>query len=185
MEGRRKGWNVGARWRMRSRRGSVGLGVLVISALNTFVSSPLFTHLTQMDANVRSMQLREILDSKPNLIPAVNQIEVHPFNTQPEITSFCAQHNIVVEAYAPLARSLRANHPKIKELSKKYDCTWAQLMVKWGLQKGYVPLPKSVNEQRIKANADVDGFEISNEDVKTLDGLDEKLVTDWDPTDAD
>lgn len=58
-------------------------------------------------------------------------------------------------------------------------------MVKWSLQKGYVPLPKSVKEQRIKANAEVDGFDISKEDIKTLDGLDEKLVTDWDPTDAD
>ena len=58
-------------------------------------------------------------------------------------------------------------------------------MVKWSLQKGYVPLPKSVNEQRIKANAEVDEFEISEEDIEALDGLDEKLVTDWDPTDAD
>jgi diketogulonate reductase-like aldo/keto reductase len=129
--------------------------------------------------------LQELLNSKPKLVPAVNQIEVHPFNTQPEITSFCAQQNIVVEAYAPLARSLRANHPKIKELSNKYNRTWAQLMVKWSLQKGYVPLPKSVNERRIKANAKVDGFEISDEDLNILDGLDEKLVTDWDPTDAD
>lgn len=58
-------------------------------------------------------------------------------------------------------------------------------MVKWGLQKGYIPLPKSVHEQRIKANAEVDGFEITEDDVEVLDGLDEKLVTDWDPTDAD
>ncbi|TVY86372.1 putative oxidoreductase [Lachnellula willkommii] len=137
------------------------------------------------DADLLRLQLQELLDSNPRFVAAVNQIEVHPFNTQSVITSFCAQHNIVVEAYAPLARSLRANHPKIKELSKKYSCTWAQLMVKWGLQKGYIPLPKSVNEQRIKANAEVDGFEITADDVKVLDGLDEKLVTDWDPTDAD
>ncbi|TVY15805.1 putative oxidoreductase [Lachnellula arida] len=136
-------------------------------------------------SNFGVKHLQELLDSKPKFVPAVNQIEVHPFNTQSVITSFCARHNIAVEAYAPLARSLRANHPKIKELSKKYNCTWAQLMVKWGLQKGYIPLPKSVNEQRIKANAEVDGFEITADDVKVLDGLDEKLVTDWDPTDAD
>lgn len=117
--------------------------------------------------------------------PAVNQIEVHPFNTQTAITSFCAQHGIQIEAYAPLARALRTRHPVVKQLSAKYNCSWAQLMVRWSLQKGYVPLPKSVKEDRIRANAEVDGWEIEESDVKKLDECDEGLVTDWDPTDAD
>jgi len=58
-------------------------------------------------------------------------------------------------------------------------------MVRWSLQKGYVPLPKSVKEDRIRANAEVDGWEIDENDVRRLDGCDEGLVTDWDPTDAD
>jgi diketogulonate reductase-like aldo/keto reductase len=118
-------------------------------------------------------------------VPAVNQIEVHPFNTRVDITSFCQENGIVVEAYAPLARALRMKHPQIVEFSKKYSCTPAQLMVKWSLQHGYVPLPKSVTKERIIANGDVDGVEISKEDMDVLDGLDEYLVTDWDPTDAD
>jgi diketogulonate reductase-like aldo/keto reductase len=76
-------------------------------------------------------------------------------------------------------------HPKIVELSKKYSCTPAQLMVRWSLQHGYVPLPKSATRARIVENGQVDGFEIEEDDVKAMDKLDEYLVTDWDPTDAD
>jgi diketogulonate reductase-like aldo/keto reductase len=130
-------------------------------------------------------QLQELLDSKPRSVPAVNQIEVHPFNTQESITSFCRENNIVVQAYAPLARAMRMKHPKIMELSRKYKCEPAQLLVRWSLQKGFVPLPKSVDRMRIVSNAHVEGFEIEEEDMKALDGLDEHLVTDWDPTDAD
>lgn len=131
------------------------------------------------------LQLQELLDSAPKIMPAVNQIEVHPFNTQTDITSFCREHDIVVEAYAPLARALRMKHPKIVELSRKYRCEPAQLMVRWSLQKGYVPLPKSVQKERIVSNSNVASFEIAEEDMEALDGLDEHLVTDWDPTDAD
>lgn len=80
---------------------------------------------------------------------------------------------------------MRMKHPKIVELSKKYSCTPAQLMVRWSLQHGYVPLPKSVSKERIESNGKVDFFEIGEEEMKQLDKLDEYLVTDWDPTDAD
>lgn len=76
-------------------------------------------------------------------------------------------------------------HPKVVELSKKYDRTPAQILVRWSLQHGYVPLPKSVTKERIVSNGDVDGFEIEDADMKSLDKCDEYLVTDWDPTDAD
>jgi diketogulonate reductase-like aldo/keto reductase len=79
---------------------------------------------------------------------------------------------------------MRMRHPKIVELSKKYGCSPAQLLVRWSLQKGYVPLPKSVKKERIVENAK-EGFSIEESDVKAMDGLDEYLVTDWDPTDAD
>ena len=76
-------------------------------------------------------------------------------------------------------------NPKVVQLSKKYGCTPAQLPVRWSLQHGYVPLPKSVTKERIVANKEVDGFEIDEEGMKILDGCDEYLVTDWDPTDCD
>jgi diketogulonate reductase-like aldo/keto reductase len=166
---------------MRLRRVSCGQGELVILGLDTLVYLLGENEWELTDV----LQLQELLDSKPRIIPAVNQIEVHPFNTQPDITSFCREHNIVVEAYAPLARALRMKHPKIVELSRKYKCEPAQLMVRWSLQKGYVPLPKSVQKGRIVSNAKVEGFEIEEGDMEALDGLDEHLVTDWDPTGAD
>ena len=128
------------------------------------------------------MQLQELLDSKPKIMPAVNQIEVHPFNTRTDITTFCQENGIVVEAYAPLVRALRMKHPTIVSLSKKYDVSPAQLLVRWSLQKGFVPLPKSVHKERIVTNAQVDDFAIEDDDIKVMDALDEYLVTDWDPT---
>lgn len=129
--------------------------------------------------------MEELLATKPRILPAVNQVEVHPFNTRAEITSFCQAHNIVVEAYAPLARALRMKHPTIASLSQKYSVTPAQLMIRWSLQHGYVPLPKSVSKSRIEANGAIESFEIQAEDMKTMDDLDEYLVTDWDPVDCD
>lgn len=135
-------------------------------------------------SNFGVKHLEELIASKPRIMPAVNQIEVHPFNTRENITSFCQENDILVEAYAPLARALRMKHPTIVTLSNKYNCTPAQLMVRWSLQKGFIPLPKSVQKARIQSNGTIDFFEINNEDISTLTGLDEYLVTDWDPVDA-
>ncbi|PCH04744.1 Aldo/keto reductase subgroup [Penicillium occitanis (nom. inval.)] len=135
-------------------------------------------------SNYGIKHLQELLATNPAVFPAVNQIEIHPFNTRTEIAEFCQENGIVVEAYAPLARAYRFRHPTIVSLSEKYGCTAAQLMVRWSLQHGYVPLPKSTKKDRIVANAQVEGFEIDSADMDTMDGLDEYLVTDWDPVDA-
>ncbi|CAL3971974.1 unnamed protein product [Diplocarpon coronariae] len=136
-------------------------------------------------SNFGVKHLRELISASPRTLPAVNQIEVHPFNTRTDITSVCAAHGIVVEAYAPLARARRFRHPTVVRASEELGCTPAQLLVRWSLQHGYVPLPKSVSRERIEANADVDGFEIGEESMEALDGCDEYLVTDWDPTHCD
>lgn len=91
----------------------------------------------------------------------------------------------MVEAYAPLARALRMKHPTITSLSSQYSCTPAQLMIGWSLQHGFVPLPKSVTKQRIIDNGNVGSFEIDEAGMQKMDGLDEYLVTDWDPVDCD
>ena len=98
---------------------------------------------------------------------------MHPFNTRTEITKFCQDNDIVVEAYAPLVRALRMKHPAIVSLSEKYSCTPAQLLVRWSLQHGYVPLPKSVTKTRIVENSKIDGFEIDKDDMAKMDSLDE------------
>lgn len=128
-------------------------------------------------SNYGVKHLQELLATKPKVFPVVNQIEVHPFNTRTEITTFCQQNGMVVEAYAPLARAYRFRHPTIVSLADKYNCTPAQLMVRWSLQHGYVPLPKSTNKERIVANAQVQEFEIESADMEVMDGLDEYLVT--------
>ena len=130
------------------------------------------------------LQLQELFESQPRIQPAVNQIEVHPFNIHKAITDFCQAHDIVVEAYAPLAKALRMKHPTILSLSQKYSCTPAQLMVRWSIQHGFVPLPKTSNPLRLAANAEIGGFDIDEGDMRTMDGLDEYLVTDWDPLDC-
>ncbi|BFZ62520.1 hypothetical protein YB2330_003619 [Saitoella coloradoensis] len=136
-------------------------------------------------SNYGVSHLRELLATEPQIPPAINQIEVHPFNTRVDITSFCVQHGIVVQAYAPLAKAMRFNHPVLKRVASKVGKTPAQVLVRWSLEKGYVPLPKSVREARMKENADVFGWGLEDEDVKALDGCDEYLITDWDPTNAD
>jgi diketogulonate reductase-like aldo/keto reductase len=118
-----------------------------------------------------------MIDAKPRTMPMVNQIEVHPFNTRTDITSFCEKHQIQVEAYAPLVRALKMKHPTIASLSKKYHCTPAQLLVRWSLQHGYVPLPKSITKEMIESNGEIGGFHIEDKDIKEMDGLDEYLVT--------
>ena len=76
------------------------------------------------------------------------------------------------------------NHPTIASISKKYNVTPAQLLVRWSLQHDMVPLPKTTNKGRLVENADVGGFLIEEVDIRKMDALDEHLVTDWDPTEC-
>ncbi|KAK1622927.1 aldo-keto reductase family 1 member E1 [Colletotrichum phormii] len=136
-------------------------------------------------SNYGAAHIEELMASKPRIAPVINQIEVHPFNTQTRIRETCAKHNIAIEAYAPLARGMRMKHPKILEPAKKYGCTPAQCgSSSWSLDRGMVTLPKSVRQERLIENANVSEYEISREDLAALDALDEHLVTDWDPTEA-
>ncbi|KIW38509.1 uncharacterized protein PV06_09465 [Exophiala oligosperma] len=105
--------------------------------------------------------------------PHVNQIELHPWCQQRTAVEYCHKHGIVVEAYSPLVRNYKANDETLVGLAKKYNKTTAQILIRYCLQKNWVPLPKSDNADRIKQNADVYGFDISAEDMRTLDSLDQ------------
>ena len=85
---------------------------------------------------------------------------------------YCRDHGIVVEAYSPLVRNQRAHDPTLVQLAKKHGKTTAQVLIRYCLQKNWVPLPKSDTPSRIEENADVYGFELDEEDMETLDGLD-------------
>ena len=99
--------------------------------------------------------------------------QLHPFSQQKEIVAYCKEQKIVIEAYSPLVRNQKANDETLISLAKKYDKTTAQILIRWSLQKGWVTLPKSDTPSRIEANADVYGFELSKEDVETLNRLDQ------------
>lgn len=86
---------------------------------------------------------------------------------------YCEKHRIVVEAYCPLVRNYKANDTTLVGIAKKYDKTTGQVLIRYCLQKNWVPLPKSDNPERIAQNSDVYGFDISKEDMATLDGLDQ------------
>ncbi|KAF4214351.1 hypothetical protein CNMCM8980_009170 [Aspergillus fumigatiaffinis] len=105
--------------------------------------------------------------------PHVNQIELHPWCQQRVIDAYCKRNGIVVEAYSPLVRNYKSNDPTLVDVAKKYERTTAQILIRYALQKGWVPLPKSDTPERIVANANVFDFEIGEEDMAVLNALDQ------------
>ncbi|MDU6114968.1 MAG: aldo/keto reductase [Paeniclostridium sordellii] len=103
--------------------------------------------------------------------PMVNQIEFHPGMLQEETVEFCKKHHILVEAWAPFSNGQILTNPVLKEIADKYKKSVAQLSLRWIIQKGIVPLPKSVTPERIKSNLEVFDFEISEQDVDIIDRL--------------
>jgi len=134
-------------------------------------------------SNYMIRHLEELLSKSP-VVPAVNQIEVSPFNYKSDLIRFCADKGIVVEAYSPLTKGQRLGHPAIVAAAEKYGRTPAQILIRWALEHDLVVLPKSTTKARIAENAAVFDFSIAKEDMKILDGLHEGLHTGWDPTNA-
>ncbi|PCH34577.1 Aldo/keto reductase [Wolfiporia cocos MD-104 SS10] len=118
--------------------------------------------------------------------PAINQIELHPFCQQKPIVAYCKERGIVIQAYCPLVRGSFDN-PVLQEVAQKYKKDVAQVLVRWSLQSGFSPLPKSSQPARVVSNADLYDFEISSEDVAKIDALDRGKdgAVSWNPVDAD
>ncbi|HEY2510450.1 MAG TPA: aldo/keto reductase [Polyangiaceae bacterium] len=123
----------------------------------------------------------EEMSSYAKVLPAVNQIEVHPFLQHTDTRAFCRKHGIVVEAYSPLTHATKMDHPTIAKVAKGAGKTNAQVLLRWGVQHGMVVLPKSVRRERIEENARIFDFTLSAEAMRELDGLEEGLATGWDP----
>ncbi|PWY87474.1 aldo-keto reductase [Aspergillus heteromorphus CBS 117.55] len=111
----------------------------------------------------------------------VGQYELHPWLDHSDIVEWLQKRNVVVQAYSPLAHGTRMGERVLKDLGAKYGKSPAQIMIRWGLQKGFVPLPKSVTPSRIQENAEVFDFELDEDDMKALQ-TGEYSPTDWDPT---
>ncbi|KAI0316743.1 aldo-keto reductase [Amylostereum chailletii] len=125
--------------------------------------------------------MNELLDDTTP-VPAVHQIDLHPFMTRSKIVEYCEQRDIALEAWGSIVRGLRMTHPSIVHLAGKYGKSAAHILLRWSLQKGFIPLVKSASHARIVANTEIFDFELTPEEIQHLDGLDEYLVTDWDPT---
>lgn len=151
-------------------------------------------------SNFGVKHLTDLLAGNPKYIPSINQVvstrllpnvqcsplmtpqDLHPFMTRNELVAYCQSKDIVLEAWAPLVRGERFKHPDILRLAEKYKKSPAQILIRYGLDRGFVVIPKSTKQERIKDNANVFDFTLEREDVDYLTSLDEFLITDWEVT---
>lgn len=101
-------------------------------------------------------------------MPSVNQIKLGPGLIQKEIVTYCRDRDIVLTAYSPLGKAHGLDDPTVKKIAESHGKTSAQIVLRWSLQMGFIPLPRSSNEGRIKENADLFGFQLSNEEMEEL-----------------
>ncbi|KAF4119820.1 Aldo/keto reductase, related to diketogulonate reductase [Geosmithia morbida] len=136
-------------------------------------------HLDELEAYIKELEAERGV-GKGGVI-SVGQWEIHPWLVRDDIVKWCRDRNIVVEAYCPIVRGQRLDEPSVVELANKYAKTPAQILLRWSIQRGYVPLVKSVTPSRIEENAAVFDFELSDADVAAL-ATKNYDVCSWDPT---
>ena len=113
----------------------------------------------------------EALLKTATVAPMVNQIRLAPGDTQDEVVSFSREKGMLLEAYSPLGVGKVFEVPQMKDLARKYGKSIAQIAIRWSLQRGYLPLPKSVTPARIRENTEVFDFQLEDEDVELIAGL--------------
>jgi diketogulonate reductase-like aldo/keto reductase len=126
--------------------------------------------------------LEELL-AHAKVVPAVNQIELSPFLQRRDTVALCEKHRIVVEAYSPLTHGKRLGDPTVVAVAKQVKRSPAQVLLRWGIQHGFVVLPKSTRAERIAENGALFDFSLDAAAMSKLDALEEGLVTGWDPAD--
>lgn len=123
----------------------------------------------------------EAIAVKANVKPMVNQVECHPRLTQFDLRTYCAEQEIALTSWSPLARGRILEEPTLQRISGKYGKTTAQIVIRWHLQHDLIVIPKSENPSRIAENMDVYDFELSFEDMKNIDALNLNERTGKDP----
>ncbi len=121
-------------------------------------------------SNFHSHHIEELMKTA-TIAPMVNQIRLCPGDTQDELVEYCRSQSILLEAYSPLGVGKIFEIPEMQALEKKYNKSIAQICIRWSLQRGYLPLPKSVTPSRIKENTDVFDFELEASDVQMIADL--------------
>lgn len=116
------------------------------------------------------------------ILPHVNQVELHPQNQQKELIEFCKKHNILVFPYSPLGQGRLLECEEIVKISKKKGRSVSSILLRWAIQKGYGCIPKTVKASRLLENARIFDWELSDSDMEAIDALDENVHYCWDPT---
>lgn len=121
------------------------------------------------------------------IVPAVNQIETHPFNQQIETQKFLAENKIQIESWGPFAEGKNNifQNELLASIGRKYDKTIAQVVLRWLTQRGVVAIPKSVKKERMKENFDIFDFELNAEDMEEIATLDQKVSSFFDHRDPE
>lgn len=127
-------------------------------------------------ANFAVHHLEEIIENY-EIVPAVNQFELHPFDyvEEKDLIEFCKSNNIQVEAYSPLTHGKRLNNPILEKIGDNYNKSTAQVLIRWSLQHGFITIPKSGDETHIRENANVFDFELSEDDMKKINNIKENF----------
>lgn len=127
--------------------------------------------------NCRERHLEKIMNNG-TIMPMVNQIECSPLNTKSSLIKYCTDHQIKVMVYSPLM-NLRCesmkNNLKVKQMSLRYEKSIAQIILRWDVQQGLIPIPKSSNVKRLKSNIEIFDFELTTEDFEILNQLNENF----------
>ena len=135
-------------------------------------------------SNFMIQHLEELLPSC-RIQPMVNQYEFHPGLLQSDLLQFCKKHEIQPEAWSPIMKGRVNDIPVLKALAAKYQKSPVQVVLRWDIQKGVVTIPKSVTPERIRLNAEIFDFELTNEDMAKIDALDKSTRIGPDPYNFD
>ena len=133
-------------------------------------------------SNFTVRRFEEFFFPRSEVVPSVNQIELHPFASRPDVRDYCRAKGIAVECYSPLARMKDVDEPVLHALARETGKSVAQVMLRWHLQHGLIAIPKSQNPERLKENADVFDFALSAEQMARIDALNaDRFVITWRP----
>ncbi|WP_163269916.1 aldo/keto reductase [Chelativorans alearense] len=124
-------------------------------------------------SNYSAEQMNALIDALGE-VPVVNQIEWSPFGHSEKMFHYAKDNSIIIQAYSPLTRTKRLADERLQGIAGEYGKTPAQVLLRWNLQRGTVPLPKAHQPQHQRENIDIFDFEISARDMKVLDGLNER-----------
>lgn len=126
----------------------------------------------------------EDLARRSELTPAVNQVEFHPYiyDQQHDLLNYCQDKGILIEAYSPLSRVSNSPQSIVQKIAERLRVSSQQVVLRWCVQHGTLPLPRSVNPAHIASNFTIDDFELNNDDMKLLDSLSDGQRVTWDPT---